>query len=272
MAAAKNGNPPKSIALLPVLNHTKFHELGKIFRIDLFSHLAVLPYQDIELSKVDIRLKDNGLLENVGFTQIPIQELGRILGCDAVVIGELNKCHRLFLGVYSQMTVEGCVTIWDTRSGAQIWTDTLVLRKHEGGIPLGLLDLPLISVRSGMNLRNTIREDLVDKLSENLISRIPAPPSTNMTRNEKFEYAYELQIGAYLIKENAYKEKKQLEEQGYYPVHVRSHWDERGLWHKVLIGSYKDREYVLQLQKEIRDNMGAHPVIARFVLNNNDQY
>ncbi len=269
--AVKHGNPPKSIALLPVLNHTGIEELGTEFRLELFSNLAILPYQDVELSTIDALLKDRGLLENFEFSRAPVQDLGRILGCDAVAIGRLNEFDRLFLGVYSQMNIEGGLTIWDTRTGARIWADTLVVRSHEGGIPLGLLDLPLISIRSGMNLRNAVRKDLVGKLSEHLIERIPAPACISTARGH-IEYAYELQVGAYLIKENAFREKKHLEEKGYHPVKIRSHWDERGLWHKVFLGAYKNREYVLQLQKEIKENTGARPVIARYVVNNNDQY
>jgi hypothetical protein len=266
--AVESGKSPKSMAVLPSINHTHVKGLQKNFRLNIFGHLTVLPYRDLELLEVDNRLRDNHLLENDDFTRIPIRELGRILGCDAVVMSELTVFYRIFLGIYSQMTVKGNITIWDTRSGSKIWTDTQVIRKHEGGIPLTLIELPFISVRSGLNLRNNNREKIIDALSERLISRIPAPPCILDAEKEKVKYAYELQVGAYLTKENAYTIKKDLIEKGY-SAKIRSNRDDQGLWHRVFIGTYEDQEVALKHQMEIRKKFGVQPVIARFLLNNN---
>jgi hypothetical protein len=268
--AVESGKPPKSMAVLPSLNHTSVEGLQKNFRSYIFGHLTVLPYRDMELSEVDTRLRDNHLLENYDFTRIPVQELGRILGCDAVVMTELTAFYRIFLGIYSQMTVKGNITIWDTHSGSEIWTDTQVIRKHEGGIPLALIDLPLISVRSGLHLRNNNREKIIDALSERLIAGIPAPACILDAEEGKVKYAYELQVGAYLTKENAYTIKKDLIEKGY-SAKIRSNRDDQGLWHRVFIGTYEDQEVALKHQMEIRKKFGVQPVIARFLLNNSDE-
>jgi hypothetical protein len=264
-AAVECGDPPRSVAVLPFINHTDIEGIEKEFRLSVFSQITVHPYRDVELSEIDARLLEKGLMENLAFTKEPVRELGRILKCDAVVIGEVENFYRIYLGIYSQMTVEGSVTIWDTRTGERIWTDVQKISKREGGVPLDLLDIPLISVRSGFNLRNGNQEELTEELAELLISRIPAPACYLVDSKNEVRFAYELQVGAYLTREHAVRLKTYLEDRGY-PANIRSNWDERGFWHRVFLGSYEDKEVALNLQKEIRENIGTHPILARIVL------
>jgi hypothetical protein len=223
-AAVECGDPPKSIAVLPFVNHTDTEGLENEFRLGVFGHIAVQAYRDVELSLVDSRLRDKGLLKNRAFTHVSIRKLGRILQCDAVVMGEVLNFDRIFLGIYSQMSIEGSITVWDTRSGTKIWTDEQSVRMHEGGVPLSLLDVPLISVRSGYNLMENNREDIVEDLSEQLVARMPAPACFLTVDAARVRYAYELQAGAYLVREHAVKLKKYLEERGY-SARIRSNWD-----------------------------------------------
>ncbi len=263
--AVECGDPPQSVAVLPVINHTNIEGLEEEFRVSVFSQMTVLPYRDVELSAIDSKLEENGLMEDFAFTEVSIRELGRILRCDAVALGEVNDFYRVFLGVYSRMSIEGSITIWDTRTGEKIWTETKEVSKHEGGIPFNILDLPLISVRSGYNLRNTNQEEVVEELAELLISRIPAPACFIANNKADVKYVYELQAGAYLIRDNAVKLEKYLEKLGY-PASIRTNWGEVGLWHKVFVGPCEERETALDLQKEIRENIGMQPVIAKVIL------
>ena len=264
--AVECGDPPQSVAVLPFINHTNIDGLEKEFRVSVFSQITVYPYRDVELSEIDSKLEENGLVEDFAFTEVSIRELGRILHCDAIAMGEVKDFYRVFLGVYSRMSIEGSVTVWDTRSGEKIWTETQEVSKHEGGIPINILDLPLISVRSGYNLRNTNQKEIVEELAELLISRIPAPVCFIADKKVDVKYVYELQAGAYLTRENAVKLEKYLEKQGY-PASIRSNWDEGGLWHKVFVGPYEDREMALDFQKEILENIGTQPIIAKVILN-----
>jgi hypothetical protein len=120
-------------------------------RTTLYSHLSAYPYKDIELHEVDRKLKRFNLMDYEKLSQVSAKRLGRILRCDAVVIGEVTKYDRVFAGIYSQMAIGASITVWDTRTGRKIWSDEHVTRNHEGGIPLAITDLPLITIRSGMN-------------------------------------------------------------------------------------------------------------------------
>jgi hypothetical protein len=168
-------NPPKSIAILPFGNKTDVEDIDEFVRTTVYSHLTPHPYIDIELHEVDRKLKRYHLMNYEKLCQVSVKRLGRILRCDAVVIGEVTEFQRVYAGLYSQMAVGASITIWDTRSGKKLWSDHHVTRHHEGGIPLAITDLAMISIRSGLNLRDSEKVKTVDELSRHLISRLPVP-------------------------------------------------------------------------------------------------
>jgi hypothetical protein len=178
-------NPPKSIAILPFGNQTEVEDLDEFVRATFYGHLAPHPYKDIELHEVDRKLKRYNLMNYEKLSQVSAKRLGRILRCDAVVIGEVTEFQRVYAGVYSQMAVGASITIWDTRSGKKLWSDEHVTRHHEGGVPLAITDLAMISIRSGLNLRDSEKVKTVDELSRHLISRLPVPDTDINAKRSK---------------------------------------------------------------------------------------
>jgi hypothetical protein len=173
---------PRSIAVLPFGNKTEVDGIEDFVRVTFYSHLCAHPYKDIELHLVDQKLRQRGITDYEKLGKVPVRKLGRILGCDAVVFGEVIEYEKFFAGIYSQMAVGASITIWDTRTGRKIWTDEHIERNHEGGIPLTLTDIPMITIRSGMNLSEDAKIEVVDDLSRYLTRNIPVP--------ETFNYSY----------------------------------------------------------------------------------
>ena len=168
-------NPPKSIAILPFGNQTDSEDIDEIVRTTIYSHLSAQPYKDIELYEVDRKLKRFNLIEYEKLSDVSAKRLGRILRCDAVVVGEVTEFQKVYAGIYSQLAVGASITVWDTRTGKKIWFDEHVTRSHEGGIPLAITDLAMIGIRSGMNLTESEKIKTVDELSRHFTSRIPIP-------------------------------------------------------------------------------------------------
>lgn len=179
-------NPPKSIAILPFGNQTESKDINKFVRTTFYSHLCAKPYKDIELNEVDRKLKMHNLIKNDELNQKSVKKLGRILGCDAVVVGKVTEYRRVYAGIYSQMAVGAAIDIWDTRSGKQIWSDEHTTRHHEGGIPLALTDVAMIGIRSGLNLTESEKVSTVDELSRYLTSRVPIPDLNGHRQDPKF--------------------------------------------------------------------------------------
>jgi hypothetical protein len=170
-----HGNAPKSIAILPFGNQTDSEDIDEIVRTTFYSHLSAQPYKDIELYEVDRKLRRYNLMGYENFNDVSAKRLGRILHCDAVVVGEVTEFQRLYAGIYSQLAVGASITVWDTRTGEKIWSDEHVTRSHEGGIPLAITDLAMIGIRSGMNLTESEKIKTVDELSRHFTNRIPIP-------------------------------------------------------------------------------------------------
>ena len=179
-------NPPKSIAILPFGNQTESADLDEFVRTTFYSHLCAQPYKDIELHEVDRKLQNHNLGPYDNLSQQSARRLGRILGCDAVVVGTVTEYQRLYAGLYSQMAVGASIVVWDTRTGKRIWSDEHVTRQHEGGIPLALTDIAMIGIRSGMNLTESEKVKTVDELSRYLTSRIPIPDISGQQQDSKF--------------------------------------------------------------------------------------
>jgi len=168
-------NPPKSIAILPFGNQTDSEDIDDVVRTTFYSHLSAQPYDDIELYKIDEKLRRYHLTDYEKLSHVSAKRLGRILHCDAVVVGEVTEFQRVYAGIYSQMAVGASITVWDTRTGEKIWSDEHVTRSHEGGIPLAITDIAMIGIRSGMNLTESEKIKTVDELSRHFTSRIPIP-------------------------------------------------------------------------------------------------
>ncbi len=170
-----SGNSMKSIAILPFSNRTDAEGINDFVRITFYSHLSAYPFRDIELHVVDQKLQQYEIADYEKFCKVPVQKLGRIIGSDVILIGEVTEFERIFAGVYSQIAVGISIEVWDTRTGQRIWTDEQIERHHEGGLPLTLTDIPFITIRSGMNLTETAKIQTVDEVTRYMASRIPYP-------------------------------------------------------------------------------------------------
>ncbi len=256
-----NGNPPRTVAVLPFMNRTDTEGFGELFRVSFYSHFCARPYQDVELHLVDMRLGEKGLGPE-DMDEASPEELGRLLGCDAVIYGEATEFSRIFAGVYSQLSVGGGITAKDARNGRLLWTDHWVTRFHEGGVPMKIWDIPLISLRSGYALRETIKIRAVDELSRALVNRIPAPPYIDAPDAGAAMVAYELQVGAFLEEERARSFLETMRQKGF-PAYVRSNRDDRELWHRVILGPYEDREEAEHVRDRIQQDVEKKAFIIR---------
>jgi hypothetical protein len=254
------GLGPSSVAVLPFGNRTVEEGLEELVRASFYSHLSVRAYRDLELSEVDRRLGEALGPDPGTWLNAPVKELGRILGCDAVVMGEVTTFSRVYAAIYSQMAVGASISVWDTRSGRKIWQDEHVVRYHEGGIPFSPFSVPLISVRSGLNLRPGVKVRAVDELARHLAMRMPAPKPLPPPWEQGRRVAYELQAGAFLDEKRAHALVGILRLKGY-PAFMRSVRDDRGLWHRVILGPYEDPNEALRLKDEVREIAGASPII-----------
>ena len=259
MSRSDPASTPRSIAVLPFRNHTPQPDLAPLVRKGFYAHLSYRRFQDVELVVVDHVLSEHGLGADTPWSAEQLRLLGDWLNCDAVVIGEVDHFERLFAAVYSQLSIGARITIYDTRTGRKIWSDSYLARLHEGDVPLTPLGLPLAGIRTGMNLQDREIISAVDKLTRHLADRLP---DHGDKAPHRAGYHYELQIGAYRDHQFALDERDRLQKQGY-PASVRSETTPDAIWHRVVVGPYHDEKKALAARQKLEELLATRPLLRR---------
>ena len=259
MASLNAASGPRTIAILPFYDATDTPGLGQMVRQSLYGHLSHRRFKDVELAEVDQALTGPGAIPVDPLTPGVLRTLGERLGCDAVVTGRVTELERLFMGVYSQLSVGADITVHDTHDGRHLWSDSHVARLHDGSLPLTPLGIPLSGVRSGWNLRNSQVIRAVDDLTRTLADRIPEPDAP-MTAASGVRF--ELQVGAYLDHQLAVDQRDALDLMGF-PATVHSEKRQETIWHRVMVGPYSDESEALHVRQQLETQLGSRPFLRR---------
>ncbi|HAR98115.1 MAG TPA: hypothetical protein DCS11_04300, partial [Syntrophus sp. (in: bacteria)] len=112
---------PRTVAVLPFYDLSKSGKGFDAVRKGFYNHFSSIPYQDMELYKVDALLAKAGLTDPDTLYKTPYEELGKILGVDAIVLGEISDFDKLFAILYSQVAVGAEVRMYDAKTGHFLW-------------------------------------------------------------------------------------------------------------------------------------------------------
>jgi hypothetical protein len=173
---------PKSVAVMPFVDLSKSKEGFDTIRRGFYNHFSSLPFKDMELYQIDNLLRKAGLTDPEVISKTPPQELGKILGVDAVVVGEISNFDKLFLVMYSQVSVGAEVKMYDTKTGNFLWSGKNVVRKHEGGISTNPIGLIATVIATSMNVRDIQLLRANDDLFRDMVKTIPVPQIAQMLR------------------------------------------------------------------------------------------
>lgn len=168
-------NIPKSIAVLPFVDLSRSKEGFDAMRRGFYNHFSSLPFKDMELHMVDNLLRKAGLTDPVVISKTSPKELGKILGVDAVVFGEVSNFDKLFLVMYSQVSVGAEIKMFDTKTGNFLWSGKNVVRKHEGGISTTPVGVIATIVATSMNIRDIQLLRANDDLFRDMVKTMPVP-------------------------------------------------------------------------------------------------
>jgi len=253
----KNGENPKTVAVLPFLNDTDETGLENLVRESFYSHLSALNYYDLELGRVDSTLKIIEKNASQPWRNKTPAELGEILQADLIVFGKVKSFKKYFLGIYSQIALEVEVEMVECKTGEGRWQKTLIERSHDGGIPFDLLGIAPAAVRSGMHLTKERTVDLVEKLNRNLVAQIPNPPSPPASPT-----VIEVQVASFLDRALAEKSVKKIQAQGMNPLIKEVKLGEN-LWHRIVLGPFYNRDEAEMIRERVRQNTKFNPIIVQ---------
>ncbi|NTW07325.1 MAG: DUF799 family lipoprotein, partial [Syntrophaceae bacterium] len=107
---------PRSVAVMLFVDLSRSKEGFETVRRGFYNHFSSLPFKDMELYRVDATLRKAGLTDPEKVSKTSPQELGKILGVDAVVFGEISNFDKLYAVMYSQVAVGAEIKMYDTKT------------------------------------------------------------------------------------------------------------------------------------------------------------
>ena len=255
--ASQKSDPP-IVGIVPFTNQTNEPDLPNLVRVAFYGHFSPLPFKDLEITEIDGTLNLFEKHQQKSFKTLSTVELGSILGCQALVFGEVTEFSKLYAGVYSQIGIGAKIRIADTEDGRTIWEDSFTTRFHEGNIPLTQINAIFSLAKSGLNLRTTQELRAIDDLCRNLVARIPKVSFFQIEKAKRVQLC-ELQIAAFKSIKRAQAVLKRLREKKY-RAFIRT-VDEGGvIWHRVLMGPFDCGEETDRWREKIVEEFDFEPM------------
>jgi hypothetical protein len=173
---------PRMVAILPFKNETKKEEAFEIVRRTFYNHFSSLRYGDLELFKVDQRLKKTGFTDPDEINTLSPQKLGKILGVDAIIYGRITHYDRTYAGIYSKVSVGAAVKMVDAKTNEFLWSGQHVQSKHQGGVPTTPVGLIITAISTATNIRQIELLRTSDDLFRDMVKTIPGPTVAEASR------------------------------------------------------------------------------------------
>jgi hypothetical protein len=244
----------RRVVILPFLNSAAQEGIEQLVRTSFYHHFSSKNYYDIEVMEVDRSVQL--LEEQYGkqWRQIPARQLGKFFHADFLVYGEVLDFKKLYLLFYSQIALSVKASMVSTGSGTVVWQDTAVRRLHSGDLPLHPLSLMPAAVRSGLNIAEERKMDLIERTCRALVVTMPdagpKPPG---------QYQADIQLASFNEKSHAYQVLRELQERGYRPRIEQVRLQDK-LWYRVLLGPYSTGD-AEKLQQQFTADDRFRPIL-----------
>jgi hypothetical protein len=125
---------PRSVAVLPVLNETVSLKAPEIFRPLLLNKLSMKGYETPSLSVIDGRLREKDIREAGQVNTLTPQELGKLLGVDALLYAYVTEFNTTYIVAYASMTVGARFELKDTKTGEKLWDSDHQVKETKFGL------------------------------------------------------------------------------------------------------------------------------------------
>ncbi|MGO9137675.1 MAG: GNA1162 family protein [Syntrophales bacterium] len=173
---------PQTVAVLPFVNLAKSQKGSDEVRKAFYNHFSSLPYKGMKPYIVDNTLRKVGLTDAEVIDKMSPQELGRVLGVDAVIYGNISDFDKLFAVVYSSVSVGAEIKMYDTKTGNFLWSGKHVARIQEGGISTTPVGIIATVIATAINIRDIQLLRACDDLFRDMVKTIPVPTMAEALR------------------------------------------------------------------------------------------
>jgi hypothetical protein len=169
---------PHKVAILPFANKTPNPEAGNIVRKMFYNFFSSLNYWDEEPYVVDTRLKNKNQYQNLTEGEhVSPQQLGQLLGVDAVIYGEVLSLGKIYALVYAENNARLRARMVNSYSGTIVWEMEHTIHIREGDVPLSLTGLAATIVKTAVSHQLATHMQAAAKLCMEMVVTIPNPPA-----------------------------------------------------------------------------------------------
>lgn len=266
----------KRVCVLPFTDLTGTEGLAELVRESFSGHLSVKRFADAELHEIDASL-------DADWRNQPASQLGKTLGCDALVYGVVTKASRLYLGIYSQLTLEGAIRLVETTSGQPLVEESYTTRFHAGGIPFSPFGVVPSAVLNLRNMTDAQMVRAVDDMTRHLAQAVPdlpvaqplprasstVPSAARAPSSRPGEYhsppppsqQYRVQVASFSTHQDAQEAARLLRDKGYHPA-IAEFTDAEHSWHRVVLGPFPSAHEARDVGAQIEKILPFTPLVT----------
>jgi hypothetical protein len=172
---------PTKVAILPFVNNTSTPDAGVLVRRMFYNFFSSLNYRDLEPFVVDENLRLNDLYTEVttGKT-VSAQQLGQILGVDAVIFGDVISLGKIFALVYSDNQAGLNARMVSCKTGQSIWQLEHTIHIEEGEVPMSPIGLATAVFKTALSHTLASHTKAATELCMQMVATIPNPPGVSV--------------------------------------------------------------------------------------------
>ena len=169
---------PHKVAILPFVNKSSTPEGGQIVRKMFYNFFGSLNYLDMEPFIIDDNLQGTDLYRKItaGETVSP-QKLGRALGVDAVIFGEVISLGKTYALVYTDNQAGLRAKMVSCNTGKVLWELEHTVHQQKGDLPLSPIGLATAIAKSALNHQQATHMQAAAELCMQMVGTIPSPPT-----------------------------------------------------------------------------------------------
>ncbi len=167
---------PTKVAILPFINNTSTPEAGVLVRRMFYNFFSSLNYRDLEPFVIDENLRLNDLYTEVtSGKNVSPQQLGQILGVDAVIYGDVISLGKIFALVYADNQAGLKARMVSCTTGQSIWELEHTIHIEEGEVPMSPIGLATAVFKTALSHTRASHTKAAAELCLQMVATIPNP-------------------------------------------------------------------------------------------------
>jgi hypothetical protein len=169
---------PHRVAILPFVNKTSTPAGGRIVRKMFYNFFSSLNYLDMEPFIIDDNLKGTDLYQKITAGEaVSPQKLGKTLGVDAVIFGEVTSLGKTYALLYTDNQAGLRAKMVSCDTGKILWELEHSVHLQKGGVPLSPIGLAAAIAKTALSHQQATHMQAAAELCMQMVATVPSPPA-----------------------------------------------------------------------------------------------